>query len=133
MSKKSGFILLMVFIVLILGIYIYPSIRNDNYQKKLISDIYDNTDIRDIEYLNKDNNYYVIKISDRVIVLDLNYEEVYSIDRTGIVDNDLDLVYRRNNLYYEEKIRDGDNLTYNFYNIDNNELAYQVLLGGNDG
>ena len=48
-------------------------------------------------------------------------------------DNDLDLVYRRNNLYYEEKIRDGDNLTYNFYNIDNNELAYQVLLGGNDG
>ncbi len=133
MSKKSGFILLMVFIVLILGIYIYPSIRNDNYQKKLIGDIYDNTDIRDIEYLNKDNNYYVIKISDRVIVLDLNYEEVYSIDRTGIVDNDLDLVYRRNNLYYEEKIRDGDNLTYNFYNIDNNELAYQVLLGGNDG
>ena len=133
MSKKSGFILLMVFIVLILGIYIYPSIRNDNYQKKLIGDIYDNTDIRDIEYLNKDNNYYVIKISDRVIVLDLNYEEVYSIDKSKLKDNDLDLVYRRNNLYYEEKIRDGDNLTYNFYNIDNNELAYQVLLGGNDG
>ena len=133
MSKKSVFMLLMVFIVLILGIYIYPSIRNDNYQKKLIGDIYDNTDIRDIEYLNKDNNYYVIKISDRVIVLDLNYEEVYSIDKSKLKDNDLDLVYRRNNLYYEEKIRDGDNLTYNFYNIDNNELAYQVLLGGNDG
>ena len=133
MSKKSVFILLMVFIVLILGIYIYPSIKNDNYQKRLISDIYKNTDIKDIEYLNKDNNYYVVKDRDKVIVLDLNYEEVYSIDRTGIVDNDLDLVYRRNNLYYEEKIRDGDNLTYNFYNIDNNELAYQVLLGGNDG
>ena len=68
-----------------------------------------------------------------LIVLDLNYEEVYSIDKSKLKDNDLDLVYRRNNLYYEEKIRDGDNLTYNFYNIDNNELAYQVLLGGNDG
>lgn len=133
MSKKSGFILLMVFIVLILGIYIYPSIKNDNYQKRLISDIYKNTDIKDIEYLNKDNNYYVIKDRDKVIVLDLNYEEVYSIDKSKLKDNDLDLVYRRNNLYYEEKIRDGDNLTYNFYNIDNNELAYQVLLGGNDG
>ena len=133
MSKKSGFILLMVFIVLILGIYIYPSIKNDNYQKRLISDIYKNTDIKDIEYLNKDNNYYVVKDRDKVIVLDLNYEEVYSIDNSKLKDNDLDLVYRRNNLYYEEKIRDGDNLTYNFYNIDNNELAYQVLLGGNDG
>lgn len=133
MSKKSVFILLMVFIVLILGIYIYPSIKNDNYQKRLISDIYKNTDIKNIEYLNKDNNYYVVKDSDKVIVLDLNYEEVYSIDKSKLKDNDLDLVYRRNNLYYEEKIRDGDNLTYNFYNIDNNELAYQVLLGGNDG
>lgn len=133
MSKKSVFILLMVFIVLILGIYIYPSIKNDNYQKRLISDIYKNTDIKDIEYLNKDNNYYVVKDCDKVIVLDLNYEEVYSIDKSKLKDNDLDLVYRRNNLYYEEKIRDGDNLTYNFYNIDNNELAYQVLLGGNDG
>ncbi len=133
MSKKSVFILLMVFIVLILGIYIYPSIKNDNYQKRLISDIYKNTDIKDIEYLNKDNNYYVVKDRDKVIVLDLNYEEVYSVDKSKLKDNDLDLVYRRNNLYYEEKIRDGDNLTYNFYNIDNNELAYQVLLGGNDG
>ena len=133
MSKKSVFILLMVFIVLILGIYIYPSIKNDNYQKRLISDIYKNTDIKDIEYLNKDNNYYVVKDRDKVIVLDLNYEEVYSIDKSKLKDNDLDLVYRRNNLYYEEKIRAGDNLTYNFYNIDNNELAYQVLLGGNDG
>ena len=133
MSKKSVFILLMVFIVLILGIYIYPSIKNDNYQKRLISDIYKNTDIKDIEYFNKDNNYYVVKDRDKVIVLDLNYEEVYSIDKSKLKDNDLDLVYRRNNLYYEEKIRDGDNLTYNFYNIDNNELAYQVLLGGNDG
>ncbi len=133
MSKKSLFILLMVFIVLILGIYIYPSIKNDNYQKRLISDIYKNTDIKNIEYLNKDNNYYVVKDRDKVIVLDLNYEEVYSIDKSKLKDNDLDLVYRRNNLYYEEKIRDGDNLTYNFYNIDNNELAYQVLLGGNDG
>ena len=133
MSKKSVFILLMVFIVLILGIYIYPSIKNDNYQKRLISDIYKNTDIKDIEYLNKDNNYYVVKDRDKVIVLDLNYEEVYSIDKSKLKDNDLDLVYRRNNLYYEEKIRGGDNLTYNFYNIDNNELAYQVLLGGNDG
>ena len=122
MSKKSGFILLMVFIVLILGIYIYPSIKNDNYQKRLISDIYKNTDIKDIEYLNKDNNYYVVKDRDKVIVLDLNYEEVYSIDKSKLKDNDLDLVYRRNNLYYEEKIRDGDNLTYNFYNIDNNNL-----------
>ena len=133
MSKKSVFILLMVFIVLILGIYIYPSVKNDNYQKTLISDIYKNTDIKDIEYLNKDNNYYVVKDRDKVIVLDLNYEEVYSIDKSKLKDNDLDLVYRRNNLYYEEKIRDGDNLNYNFYNIDNNELAYQVLLGGNDG
>lgn len=104
--------------------------QNNNYEKNMLGDIYNNTNIKDITYLNKDNNYYVLKTKEKVLVLDLNYEEVLSIDINDIEDSSLELVYRRNNLYYEEKVKDGSKITYNFYNVKTNELEYSTPLGG---
>ena len=104
--------------------------QNNNYEKNMLGDIYNNTNIKDITYLNKDNNYYVLKTKEKVLVLDLNYEEVLSIDANNIEESSLELVYRRNNLYYEEKVKDGSKITYNFYNVKTNELEYSSSLGG---
>lgn len=104
--------------------------QNNNYEKNMLGDIYNNTNIKDITYLNKDNNYYVLKTKEKVLVLDLNYEEVLSIDANNIEESSLELVYRRNNLYYEEKVKDGSKITYNFYNVKTNELEYSTPLGG---
>ena len=79
MNKKVLITILITIILLIFSIILYPIIKNNNYQKKLLNNIYENTDLKDIKYLNKYNNYIIIKTKDKVLVLDLNHEDVYSI------------------------------------------------------
>ena len=133
MKKKYIIILLILLFISVLVIYIYPIKKNNIYKQKLIKDIYQNTTIKDIKYLNKDNNYYIIIAEDKVVVLDLIYEEVYRIDKSKIKDSTKDITYRRGNIYYEEKIKEKEKLTYNFYNIETEELEYQISLGGKNG
>lgn len=130
MKKKLLIIIPVLVIIILLFVFFYPVIENNSYQNKLKESIYENTDIKEIIYLNKDNNYYVIKTSSKVLVLDLNYEEVYSCEISQLVDSDLELVYRRNNLYYEEKIKDNKKITYKFYDVKTNEFAYETSVGG---
>lgn len=130
MKKKILIITLIIIIVIPLSIVIYPITKNNSYQKKLLNNIYNNTDTKDITYLNKDNNYYIIKTKEKVLVLDLNYEEKLSIDIIKLQESSLELVYRRNNLYYEEKEIKENKIIYKFYNIETNNLEYETSLGG---
>ena len=132
MNKKVLITILITIILLIFSIILYPVIKNNNYQKKLLNNIYENTNLKDIKYLNKDNNYYIIKAKDKVLVLDLNYEEVYSINTDEIKKNNLDLSYTRNNLYYKERIRKNNKLTYKYYDIKTNEEVFTSVLGGSN-
>lgn len=130
MKNKLILIPIIILIILPLLVIIYPIIKNNNYEKELLNNIYNNTNYKDITYLNKDNNYYIIKTKKNVLVLDLNYEEKYSTNIEDLKENKLDLVYRRNSLYYEEKIREKDKLIYKYYNVLTNELEYETSLGG---
>lgn len=132
MNKKVLITILITIILLIFSIILYPVIKNNNYQKKLLNNIYENTNLKDIKYLNKDNNYYIIKTKDKVLVLDLNYEEVYSINTDEIKKNNLDLSYTRNSLYYKERIRKNNKLTYKYYDIKTNEEVFTSVLGGSN-
>ena len=130
MNKKVLITILITIILLIFSIILYPIIKNNNYQKKLLNNIYENTDLKDIKYLNKDNNYFIIKTKDKVLVLDLNHEEVYSISTSEIKKSNLDLSYTRNSLYYKERIRKNNKLTYKYYDIKTNEEVFTSVLGG---
>lgn len=130
MKKKYLICILILIIIIPLFLIIYPINKNNKYQKDLIKDIYNNTNIKEIKYLNKYNNYYIIKTKDKVIVLDLNYEEVYNIDLSLLQSSNLELVYRRNNLYYEKKIREDKKITYQFYDVETNDFVYETSLGG---
>ena len=130
MKKKYLICILILIIIIPLFLIIYPITTNNKYKKDLIKDIYNNTNIKEIKYLNKDNNYYIIKTKDKVIVLDLNYEEVYNIDLSLLQSSNLELVYRRNNLYYEKKIREDKKITYQFYDVETNDFVYETSLGG---
>ena len=132
MNKKVLITILITIILLIFSIILYPVIKNNNYQKKLLNNIYENTNLKDIKYLNKDNNYYIIKTKDKVLVLDLNYEEVYNINTSEIKKSNLDLSYTRNNLYYKERIRKNNKLTYKYYDIKTNEEVFTSVLGGSN-
>lgn len=128
MNKKVVIIIFIMIVLLIFGIILYPIIENDKYQDSLLNNIYTNTSIKDITYLNKDNNYYIIKSNNKVIVLDLNYEELYSTN--NITESNLDLTYVRNNLYYKERIREYDKLIYKYYNVETGEEVFSSLIGG---
>lgn len=130
MRKKVLIISLIVITIVPFLIIIYPILKNNNYDKKLLNNIYDNTNITSIIYLNKDNNYYIIKTKEKVLVLDLNYEEILSLDINKLQDSNLELVYRRNNLYYEEITKEEEKLLYKFYNVETGILEYQTSLGG---
>ena len=130
MKKKYLICILILIIIIPLFLIIYPINKNNKYKKDLIKGIYNNTNIKEIKYLNKDNNYYIIKTKDKVIVLDLNYEEVYNIDLSLLQSSNLELVYRRNNLYYEKKIREDKKITYQFYDVETNDFVYETSLGG---
>lgn len=132
MNKKILITILITIILLIFSIILYPVIKNNNYQKKLLNNIYENTNLKDIKYLNKDNNYYIIKTKDKVLVLDLNHEEVYSISTSEIKKSNLDLSYTRNSLYYKERIRKNNKLTYKYYDIKTNEEVFTSVLGGSN-
>ena len=130
MKKKVIILLLILIFIVPLSIVIVPIIKNNNYDKKLLNILYNNTDYKNIIYLNKDNNYYIVKTSDAVLVLDLNYEEKVSIDINEIKEKKLEIVYRRNNLYYEEKIHEEGKIKYKFYNIQTGVLEFEMSLGG---
>lgn len=119
-----------VITILVLSIFIIPATKNNKYKKNLLKDIYNNTDIKNISYYNKSNNYYIVKDDKNIYVFDLNYDKVYSKDINEIYDSSLDIVYRRSNLYYEEKVRDKDKLTYKYYDISTYEEVFDIDVGG---
>ncbi|MGN1311664.1 MAG: hypothetical protein ACI4U4_01465 [Bacilli bacterium] len=119
------FILILVFISII-----YPVMRNEDYNKKLFDDVYSNSNIKNINYVNKSNNYYIVKNDKEIVVMDLNYDKINSVDVSDIYDSDLDIVYRRGNIYYEEKINDKDKLIYKYYNINNGKFVFDITVGG---
>lgn len=129
--KKKIIIISILLIIICLSALLYPVIKNNSYKKELYNNLYENTNYKDITYLNKDNNYYIIKTNNKVVVLDLNYEEKLSLDINKLSQSDLELVYRRNKLYYEEKKKEKNKVIYKFYNVETNKLEYETSLGGN--
>ena len=119
------FILILVFISII-----YPVMKNEDYNKKLFDDVYNNSNIKNINYVNKSNNYYIVKNDKEIVVMDLNYDKINSVNISDIYDSDLDIVYRRGNIYYEEKVNDKDKLIYKYYNINNGEFVFDITVGG---
>ena len=104
--------------------------RNEDYNKKLFDDVYNNSNIKNINYVNKSNNYYIVKNDKEIVVMDLNYDKINSVNVSDIYDSDLDIVYRRGNIYYEEKVNDKDKLIYTHYNINNGEFVLDMTVGG---
>ncbi len=131
-KKRLLFIIIALLIATILAFlfFIYPVSKNNSYLNKIKKDIKDNTSIEEIDNISKDNNYYILTTNKEVIVLDLNYEKVFSLSLTEIKESDLDFTYRRNNLYYKEKVKEKDKLTYKFYNVKTLKLEYESQVGG---
>ena len=123
--------IILVIVIVPLVIIIYPVNKNNKYNKNLINTLKKETKLSNITYLNKDNNYYiVVEDKNNIIVYDLNYKKIASTKLDNINLDNRELSYQRNNIYYKEKTLDKDKITYRYYDINTNELIYEVLVGG---
>lgn len=101
-----------------------------NHEREEMVKFYQNTSLEDIVYLNKDNNYYIVKTKDKIYVFDIDYRKVTSIDNADIQEKSLPLVYRRGQIYYEEVGREDGKLIYKYYLPASGELSFELSLGG---
>lgn len=130
MKKKIiiGIVILVVIAILMSVIILMPSFKNNKYNEEIYNNVKENTDLKNITYVNKNNNYYIVKTGTKAIVLDLNYEFVF--EKQSVRESNMPLVYKRNNLYYVEKIRKKDKIIYNYYSTDEDTLVFSSVVGG---
>lgn len=124
----SGFILVMVLVFRIV-------IKNDCYirnMKKSISDNYKGIDdYKDIVSISKFNDYYIVGMDNRVLVLDKKYKRVTEYNNVDLVDDALNskIIYMDDMVLFvkDEKVDSG--LIYNYYDVKSGEMVKSLEVG----
>lgn len=120
--------LLLIFLMAI----IYVLINDNKYQRKLEKNIINNTDVKEISYLNKYGNYYIVMDMEYIYVYDLKYNEILSkdINLIHVNDNEYDIIYKDDTLMYLNNYKKDNSLVYEYYDIDTYKLIDKVYIGG---
>ena len=124
----SGFILVMVLVFRIV-------IKNDCYirnMKKSISEHYKGiSDYKDIVSINRFNDYYIVGLDNRVLVLDKKYKRVTEYNNVDLVDDALNskIIYMDDMALFvkDEKVDSG--LKYNYYDVKSGEMVKSLEVG----
>ena len=127
MKRKKKNIITYITVVVLILIIILTLIF---YKKELQNNIIQNTDIKNIKEVEKKNNYYIVKNNEEVIILDLNYDKKASKKLDELYKSNLKIAYQRGEIYYEEKKRSKDKLTYTYYSTATGEEAFTISVGG---
>ena len=123
------FILLILFLFCSKYVMVYVDKNNIN---KIENDIIKNTDIKDIKYINRYDNYYIVLDSDYLYLIDSKYEIVLEIDNSKIYKNknNYELVYRDDTIMYMDDYKSKKGLVFKYYDIYSYKLIDEVLIGG---
>lgn len=108
--------------------------NNDNrYYDKIGKDIADKTNIKNIKYINKYDNYYIVIDSDYIYILGNKYNELLKKDITLIHENtnNYDIIYKDDLIMYFNDFFKDNKLVYEYYDINTYELSDRVFVGGN--
>lgn len=103
------------------------------YISKIKKDILENTSIKDITYVNKYDNSYIVSDQEYVYLFNSNYEEIYKVKLSMLHKNgnNYDLVYRNNTLMYMDDYKNKDGVVFKYYDIYTYELIDEIVVGGN--
>lgn len=125
---------IITFISLLVMIFIFAMFtvnKNDKYNDDMVNYIKKNiTSLESINYINKYDNYYIVKDNLNVMVIDNDMNIVLSEKLSNIYSSYDDIVYRLNKLMYVEKIVKDNKVTYNYYDIYNHEEIDSIVVEG---
>lgn len=108
--------------------------NNDNrYDDKIKKEITDNTDIKDIKYINKYDNYYIVTDNNYLYIINNEYNELIRKDFSLLHDNvnKYDIIYKDDYIMYLNNYMRDNILVYEYYDINTYELIDRVFVGGN--
>lgn len=98
--------------------------------KGLKLDILDNTYIKNIVYINKYDNYYLVMDDNYLYLFDLEYNELNKINRNELFNNkyDYDIIYKDGKIMYMDNYIDKKGVIFKYYDIYTNELIKEITF-----
>lgn len=124
--------LIIVSIILLVAIFMGIRLYNNyRYINKLKSNITNNTNIYNIEYINIYNNYYIVLDSNNLYLITNKYNILLTIDRVLLHSNtnNYDIIYRNDKFMYVNDLSKMNKLRYRYYDIYTYKLIDEVVVG----
>ena len=120
-------------IIILIFILILGMVRNNkkNYNK-MIKEIENNTLVKEVVYVNKYNNYFIVEDNEYLYLINDKYKIISEIDINLLYKNskNYDIIYRDERfMYMEDNYKDGK-LYYKYYDIYNYSLIDEIMVGG---
>ena len=120
-------------IIILIFILILGMVRNNNKNyNKMIKEIENNTLVKEVEYINKYNNYFIVEDNEYLYLINDKYEIISEIDINLLYKNskNYDIIYKDERfMYMEDNYKDGK-LYYKYYDIYNYSLIDEIMVGG---
>ena len=123
------FICICVFSFLVI---LYVTNSNEKYVYKLKKEIIKNTDVKEIDYFNKYDNYYIVLDKEYLYIFDNKYVELLRIDKILIHENvnKYDIIYNDNKVVYMNDYYKNKKLICEYYDLYTYKLINSFELGG---
>lgn len=124
-------IIVFIGIILLLFISRYTMVLIDyRYNNSLEKEILNNTDLNNIKYINKYDNYYLVKDNNNLYLFNLEYEEILRVNLDIVYNNieNYDIVYREQRIMYMDNYMNEEGIIYKYYDIYTYEMIDEVIV-----
>lgn len=124
------FIIIFISLMLLFFLSIIFIVNNNRSYEDSIFDIVSSNYSKDISYVNKYLDNYIVKTKDKVVVLNSDFEEINSMNINDLYEYDFDLVYRKNTIMYEDITVYDDKVIYTYYSVSDGKEIDKVEIEG---
>lgn len=105
---------------------------NNRYISKIEKDIYKNTDVKKIDYVNEYDKHYIVRNNEYIYLFNNNYEEITRIKLNLVYENknNYDIVYRDKTIMYMDDYKNKEGIIFKYYDIYTYKEIDKVIIGG---
>lgn len=129
--RKIVVIIVSILILMFIGMNIMIGIDN-GYISKIEKDIYKNTDVKKVDYVNEYDKHYIVRNNEYIYLFNNNYEEITRIKLNLVYENknNYDIVYRDKTIMYMDNYKNEEGIIFKYYDIYTYKEIDKVIIGG---